>query len=107
MSISQLDLFGGSAPPTGMKMQKRVAYVLENWPEAPDDDNALFVGYLVLFGHLRRDEAERWQKVLDNAPSFETLRRRRQELQNDLRAFRASEPVREWREARAGAGPIR
>ena len=114
---SQLDLLGEGLPPTGISLQDRVAHILDEVPDARNDDGLLALEYWCRYDGLvdlfelvpSLDEFCEWFRV--RATSFETIRRRRQEIQRNrddgIGHLRPSPSVETYRRARDGAGPPR
>jgi len=112
----QPDLFGENLPPSGISLVDRVANILDEVPDARNDDGLLALEYWcrydglagVLDGDALRDFCD-WFRA--KATSYETIRRRRQEIQRnrdqDLGHLRPSPSVESYRRARDGAGPPR
>lgn len=110
----QLDLFGDIHPPQDLDLRSRVAYVLEAHPETRDDDRLLTLWYWWEWNGLAAILTEAQFQVLlkwaARADAPETIRRRRQEIQQlrgDLGALRPSPEVADFRRKRDGAGPPR
>jgi hypothetical protein len=80
--------------------ERKVAYILQRFPETRDSDTALCIRYWKLF---QADVLERWSplelEVLFELDRIETLGRVRRMIQNDLRLFRGVDDTRRAREA--------
>ncbi len=114
MKAQQIDLFGGVHPPQDMTIQDQVAYVLDQHPETRDDDMALLFWYWKEWDGLYDAlcPTDEWlmrfkRFLLEDATSPETIRRRRQEVQNDRNRLRPSDAEAKYREKRSHAGPVR
>lgn len=114
MIAKQCTLFGGFAPPPDLDLRDRAAYILEQHPEARDDDALLLFYYWCEWDGLEAlldDEAlDQLKGFLQKATSAETIRRRRQEIQKLGHGgghLQPSGSVADWRRARDGAGPPR
>ena len=110
----QLGLFGGKFPPRGLDVPGKVRWLLEEFAETRDDDNALFIRYLQAFAGFDEQFPGLAGPLLDYlkaVPSFETIRRRRQEAQrlrgSDGGRFGPTSRVRVRRQERDGRGPVR
>jgi len=117
LTARQFDLFGGLAYPPLTDAQ-RVAVILEQHPEARNDDGLLIYLYWMEFdglGAVLRDEETRARFLAflrdDTKTSAETIRRRRQEHQlNSTPGAGSLLPTpdqAEYRRRRAHAGPPR
>lgn len=110
MSVEQRDLWGQPCPPRGLKVEQQVAYVMDRFPHTKDDDNALYAAYLWLFGYISEEQAGWLVRVMDAAPDYGTLARRRRAIQRNRTADGVLQPsynVLKKRRARDGAGPPR
>ena len=87
MSNSQLNLFGEVVAPPLDSYHDRVAWILENHPEARNDDRLCLFLYWLLYDGLHAalgsDEAvDRFRAFMEKqATTPETIRRRRAEIQ--------------------------
>lgn len=111
---AQFDLFGGLSAPAGLSLQDKVAYVLEHYPEARDDDRLLTLWYWRTWDNLAavvsEDQFDRLLTWCRNAAHPETIRRRRQEIQKlrtEVGHLLPSDSVAAFRKAQDGAGPPR
>ena len=81
----QLDLLGGMAPPQGLDPQEKVAYLLEQHPDARNNDRELMLAYWSEFDGMRevlgQEGATRFAAWFRKATHPETIRRRRAEIQ--------------------------
>jgi len=112
----QSDLFGAGLPPSGISLRDRVAHILDEVPDARNDDALLALEYWcrydglanILEGDVLRDFCD-WFRA--TALSYETIRRRRQEIQRNreegIGHLRPTASVESYRRARDGAGPPR
>lgn len=95
-----------------IKVEDRISFLLEKYPETRDNDKLLWLAYTVMFEGLREhlqdyDVFKRWLLRKDT-PVFESLSRARRKIQEtrfDLRGegYRArkdeEEEVKEWSRA--------
>ena len=114
MPAMQYDLFGDLTPPQDLSLKNQVAYILETYPEARDSDALTLFHFWCDWDGLSAlfdDSAlEAIKEFLQKATSAETIRRRRQEiqqLQTEIGRLRPSEGAIAYRRARDGAGPPR
>ena len=113
LDAQQFDLFGILRAPQDLDLQSKVAYVLEHHPETRDDDRLLILWYWWEWNGLNAMLDRQTFEVLcvwsANAEQPETIRRRRQELQQ-LRSGTGclcpSPEVAEHRRQQDGAGPV-
>ena len=114
MTTQQLDLFGDMAPPQDLDLRSKVAYILETHPETRDDDRLLTLWYWYEWNSIEAVISQaQFEDLLDwcqKADHPETIRRRRQEIQQ-LRTgkgtLQPSPGTANFRQARDGAGPPR
>lgn len=71
------------------KTKEKVSYLLEAYPETRDSDKLLILGYFCIFHNLMNligpEAYERLKAVIlsDDVPSFESIRRVRQKLNQE------------------------
>ena len=103
-------------PHHGMSYKDKAAMILDQYPDARDNDNVLTLRCLWEFDGLHKViSAETYRKLLawaarDATTAFETYRRRRQDIQRNRTGtgyLRPSENVAQYRRRRDGAGPPR
>ena len=116
IASQQFNLFSGEASaPQGLKLRDKVAYILEHHPDARDDDALLLYYYWLEFDNLadslEPDALRRFKTwFAGSATNPETIRRRRQEIQQlrgEYGHLLPSEQVANYRKARDSAGPPR
>jgi len=107
-------LFEVAGPPPGLNLKQRVAYILTMYPETRDNDNLLVLHYWLTFDRLHslldQETLARLTDWIADATNPETIRRRRQEIQQlDTQAgdLQPSANVANYRRGRAHAGPPR
>jgi hypothetical protein len=112
----QESLFADDLPPSGISLRDRVAHILDEVPDARNDDALLTLEYWcrydglasILEADVLADFCD-WFRV--TATSYETIRRRRQEIQRNredgIGHLRPSPSVERYRRERDGAGPPR
>ena len=114
--FDQLALLGDDLPPSGISLRDRVAHILDTVPDARNDDALLALEYWCRYDGLADVfEADVLRDFCDwfraRATSFETIRRRRQEIQRNrddgIGHLRPSPSVETYRRSRDGAGPPR
>lgn len=115
----QLDLLGEGLPPSGISLRDRVAHIMDEIPDARNDDPLAALEYwsrydgmldLKAFQNVAHlEQFCEWFRVV--ATNYETIRRRRQEIQRNrddgIGHLRPSASVESYRRARDGAGPPR
>jgi hypothetical protein len=107
MVAMQGGLFGGVAVTGSIK--DKVAYILEQYPEARDDYKLLVLRYWQEIDGLNVDtmDAAAFQAwLLQKATSWKTLQNRAMEVQNERPELEASPEVEKQREIQSRAGPI-
>lgn len=81
------------------RMEQRVAYILQQYPETRDSDTALGIRY---WRRFQPNVLEEWDRldldVLYDLDRIETISRIRRHIQNDLRLFTSSAHTRERRD---------
>ena len=103
-------------PHQGMTYKDKAALILDQYPDARDNDNVFVLRCLWEFDGLHKVlSAEDYRKLLawaarQETTAFETWRRRRQEIQRNRTGsgyLRPTESVASYRQSRDGAGPPR
>lgn len=113
----QMTLDGVEVDPyQDLNLRQRAAIILDNYPDARDNDNVFVLRCLWEFDGLRHViDVATYRKILawaarQDTTSFETWRRRRQEIQRNRSGagyLQPSEDVADYRRRRDGAGPPR
>lgn len=78
-------------------MHEKVEELIKDYPECGQDDRTLFLAYLVLHHDLKKAIGARayqdLKQIILNSPSFESIRRARQKLQQNEKVTRIKKRV--------------